>query len=322
MIRAGIKRRYIAWLDRRIPRQHSVRLDQRRIFIFPSRVGLAYLSVLLLVLLAAINFENSMAFALAFWLAALFVVAILHTYANVSGIGISVKNIEPAFCAARIQVPVVLSTHRKTGHRRVEVGWSAQDYQSIDLCPDGVQELLLSCPAVGRGWFYPERILIQSYYPLGVLCAWSWVSLDARGLVYPLPIEHPMHLTESGVGEGQLSLDSEGVDEFYDTRDYQQGDNLRHVNWKRMAKGLPAQTKLFSASADHITWLSWASFAPLEQEQRLSALCFWVLRLHEQGGVYGLRLGGEDFGPGSGWAFRNQLLEQLALYGLAGQGGD
>jgi hypothetical protein len=89
-----------------------------------------------------------------------------------------------------------------------------------------------------------------------------------------------------------------------------------------MAKGLPTQTKLFSANADHVAWLSWAAFEPLEQELRLSALCFWVLRLHEQGGIYGLRLGGQDFGPGSGLSFRNQLLEQLALYSVAERGGD
>src|SRR5690606_18853430 len=74
------------WLLRRIPPASSVRLDQRRIFIMPTRVGLAFAAALLLMLLTAINYQNSLAYGLTFLLGALFLVTILHTWRNLAGL--------------------------------------------------------------------------------------------------------------------------------------------------------------------------------------------------------------------------------------------
>src|SRR5690606_27975345 len=60
--------RWQRWLARRIPRARAVTLDQRRIFIFPTPAGLAFLGLLALLLLVAINYQNNLAFALVFFL--------------------------------------------------------------------------------------------------------------------------------------------------------------------------------------------------------------------------------------------------------------
>ena len=78
--------RWLRWLKRRIPPSSSVLLDQRRIFIIPSRTGAAFGGAVLLMLLAGINYQNSLAYGLTFFLLAVFVVAILHTYRNLAGL--------------------------------------------------------------------------------------------------------------------------------------------------------------------------------------------------------------------------------------------
>ena len=83
-----LRRRCHDWVGRRIPPAREVTLDQRRIFIFPSLTGLFFACSLLVMLLAAINFENNLSYALTFLLATLFIVATLHTYANLSGLTI------------------------------------------------------------------------------------------------------------------------------------------------------------------------------------------------------------------------------------------
>src|SRR6056297_1745037 len=85
-LRERLRARFRRWLVRRIPPARAVTLDQRRIFIFPSRVGFFFFACLLVMLVAAINYENNMSYALTFLLATLFVVAVLHTYANLSGL--------------------------------------------------------------------------------------------------------------------------------------------------------------------------------------------------------------------------------------------
>ena len=74
-IKARMRTRFREWVNRRIPPARAVTLDQRRIFIFPSRVGFFFGFCLLVMLLTAINFENNMSYALTFLLATLFVIA-------------------------------------------------------------------------------------------------------------------------------------------------------------------------------------------------------------------------------------------------------
>jgi hypothetical protein len=82
-------------------RRSTVTLDQRRIFIFPSRTGFFFGLSLLVMLVAAINYQNNMAYALTFLLANLFVVAVLHSYANLSGLTITAVGAEDGFPGQR-----------------------------------------------------------------------------------------------------------------------------------------------------------------------------------------------------------------------------
>src|SRR5690606_7042062 len=77
------------WLSRRIPPAPRVTLDHRRIFIMPTRTGATFALVLFLMLLVAINYQNSLAYGLTFLLMSLSVLGILHTYRNVSGLILS-----------------------------------------------------------------------------------------------------------------------------------------------------------------------------------------------------------------------------------------
>ena len=96
-LQTRLQARFARWVNRRIPPAREVTLDQRRIFIFPSRVGLFFAVCLFVMLLTAINFQNNLAYGLTFLLATLFVIATLHTYANLSGLTIRALRAQPAF---------------------------------------------------------------------------------------------------------------------------------------------------------------------------------------------------------------------------------
>ena len=61
------------------PEAGPVTLNRARIFILPTRQGLAYALVLFAILAGAVNYENSLAYALVFTLVGLGVVSIIHT---------------------------------------------------------------------------------------------------------------------------------------------------------------------------------------------------------------------------------------------------
>ena len=81
-----ISNRFSAWLDRRVPASPQITLSQRNVFIFPTRTGFVFSALLLLLVLGAVNYQASLVYAVAFLLGSMFLVTILYTFQNLSGL--------------------------------------------------------------------------------------------------------------------------------------------------------------------------------------------------------------------------------------------
>ena len=120
---AALQPRWQRWLARRIPAASSVTLNQRRIFIVPSATGGAFALVLLLMLLAAINYQNSLAYGLTFLLMSLFIIAILHTYRNLAGLTLRAVGANPVFVGEQgSRLGLVAESEHMVGHRVAAYG--------------------------------------------------------------------------------------------------------------------------------------------------------------------------------------------------------
>ncbi|WP_116363979.1 DUF58 domain-containing protein [Parahaliea mediterranea] len=314
--RERLRRRFGAWIKRRIPPARSVTLDQRRIFIMPSRVGVFFLLCLAVMLLTAINYENNMSYGLTFLLATLFIVAILHTYANLAGLGVHAVLARAAFAGQQTEFDLRLERGGRRPRFDLRLAWPESNEQRINLIDADSEVLRFYCPVGRRGWYHPGRLLIETTYPLGLLRCWTWVDLDLQAVVYPQPLasaELPGQAAEAGSG-GALPVP--GAEDFDGFRDYRGGDSLRHVHWKGLARGQGLQSKLYAAHAQSDRWLSWEAFAGLGTEQRLSHLCYWALDFERRREAFGLRLPGVEIAPGSGDGHRDQVLTALALHGV------
>ena len=316
-LRERARERWRRWLNRRIPPARTVTLDQRRIFIFPTRSGFFFLLTLLLMLVAAINFQNNMSFALTFLLANLFVVAVLHSFANLAGLTLHAVRAAPVFAGQRSEFEILLSRDSQRRYYAIHGGWrDSGDMATISLVDQNEVHAKLFVETGKRGWHNPGRLLLESVYPLGLLRTWTWVDLDIQALVYPRPLASgPLPSIATDKPDGS-AVPIPGSDDFYGLRDYQAGDSPRHVFWKSVAKGQPLQTKQYTAYADRSVWLDWSLFEGLPPEQRLSHLCHWVLEFDRCNEEYGLRLPGVVIEPDCGESHRQRVLRQLALYGV------
>jgi len=318
-LRERAQQRWLRWINRRIPPATSVTLDQRRIFIFPTGIGLFFLFTLLVMLIAAINYQNNMSFALTFLLANLFVVAVFHTFANLSGLTVHAVRASPVFNGQLAEYEIMVSRPKRRQYFGLRFRWGTPDVVEVNLQQHDEMPVKLFLPTQQRGWHRPGRLRLESVYPLGLLRAWTWLDLDLRALVYPRPLPSD---ALAGVASDQPDGSTQpvsGSDDFFGLRDYRKGDPLRHVFWKSVAKGQSLQSKQYAAYADRSLWLDWAQFEGLPPEQRLSHLCYWVLELDRGSEEYGLRLPGVTISPNRGEAHRQQVLKQLALWGLAEQ---
>ncbi|GAB5414100.1 MAG: DUF58 domain-containing protein [Congregibacter sp.] len=295
---------------------------------------------LLVMLVAAINYQNNMSFALTFLLANLFVVAVLHSYANLSGLEITGLGAREVFAGTPAAFALRLSARGKSGHyalrvalpapaqQRVASAWwrrlfaarSLENTQDISVLGGEQQVLRVFVPAQSRGRLRPGRILIESEYPLGLIRCWTWIDLDMQALVYPAPIA-----AGEPVGYGGEDLEgrilTSGNEEFFGIRSFRQGDSPRRVYWKAVARGQEMQSKDFASLTRESRWLQWDDFVGLAQEARLSALCFWVLDYHRRDMEFGLKIPGFELSPGSGDRHRDRALHALALFGLPGEEG-
>jgi uncharacterized protein (DUF58 family) len=311
-----LRQRWRRWQDRRLPSAARIQLDGKRIFILPSRSGVSFVIALILMLLAAINYQNSMAYALVFLLISVFVVAILHTYRNLAGLVLSGGAAPAVFAGEQARFTLRLES-LGAEHQAIAAGWSVTELQSVDIDPGHVQQIDLHCAAERRGWLRAPRILVQSSFPLGVLRAWSWVDPGQRTLVYPRPLQGELPisqtpgadpLTDSHHSAGQ------GVDDFQGLKEYQPGDSWRRMHWKAWSRGGPLLVKDFADLRGDPLCLDFAALGG-DTEQRLSRLCFWVLELSRQRAPFALHLPGQQVPLASSDEHRLACLQALALFG-------
>ncbi|WP_044874270.1 DUF58 domain-containing protein [Pseudomonas sp. LFM046] len=304
------------WLTRRIPRASQIRLNQRRIFILPSRAGAAFGLALVPMLLVAINYQNSLAYGMTFLLLSVFLVAILHTFRNLSGLSLKAAGGAPVFLGEQAHFHVTLESGGRE-HQAIAIGWPPRPLQMQDVPAQGSREVELHLPTQHRGWLRPRRLRVESRFPLGLLVAWSWVDLDQALLVYPRPLPGDLPLM-AGRGnddgdEGQHVLGA-GADDYQGLRVYQPGDSRRRLHWKAYSRGQGLLVKDFAALAGRDLWLDLGQLDG-DLEPRLGLLCHWVLQFSASGQPFGLRLGSQELAPDTGEAHREACLRALALFG-------
>ncbi len=320
-IKKGINRAIGRWLRDRIPASRSVLLDNKKLFIFPTAAGAGWLLLVLLTWLAATNYENNLVFAFACLLSSLFVVAILATFANISGITVKYVRSTPVFAGEEAIVEIVLLQQQNQSRESIRCGFARADSVLTGLAAVEEQRVHLAVQTTRRGWLNPGRLVIETTYPLGLLRAWSKLDLAVECLVYPRPVKGtPLTVNTSGRGDGPL-LSNEGADDFVGLKDYRVGESLRRIAWKQYAREQGLMAKHYADPVDEELWLDWDAFDGFDREARLSRLCAWSLELARTPNSYGLRLPGCEISPNRGEAHQQAVLRALALFEIGPQVG-
>lgn len=292
-------------------------LGTRQIYIMPNRHGLMFSVVLIALALAAVNYNNALAYLLTFLLASMAVVSLLHAQRNLLALRVSAASGDPVFAGEPAALRVCL--HNDGGARHaLRIESTGATVTAFDVPIHDTRCVALSVPTMRRGWLDCPPLTIASVYPLGITRAWSRrLSLPARCLVYPKPADAAPWQTATGTGgESPPGVMQDG-DDFSGLRVYQPGDAPARISWKTLARGQGLYTKEFRAPLAESVRLDWDDFAPHDVETRLSLLCRAVLMAEDSGLTYGLHLPGVVLEPDSGALHRHRCLEALALHEAA-----
>lgn len=309
--------RWRQWADRRCAPCDSLQLTRHNVFILPTAAGVAYGGLLVLLLLTAINYQNSLIYLLTFLLGMLYFLSIVQTFRAVAGLRITLVRAGEGFVGNEAQMLL-----------RLQAG-KGVDYPGLSIMTKGLHhplELgirkgqLRDCPMPlrldRRGPVSLPRVRIESRFPFGLLRAWTWFRPASLGLAWPRPLPAPPGTGPGGDGDGPATPRPQGGDDWLELRPYRRGDLLQRVQWKRFARSgemVTADPKSFPADP---LWIDYQQFAGYSQEQRLSFMAGQVERFHAVGRPYGLRLPGREIRPASGRRHRLQCLRTLAKHGV------
>jgi uncharacterized protein (DUF58 family) len=301
----------------------SVLLNQRRVYILPTRAGLAFCALLLVLLIGSINYNLGLGFGLTFVAGACAIVDMVQTTRNLAGLVLSPGRAPDVHAGE--DAPFELRVENPTRLARYAV-WIDFEHvpelrQAIDVPAGGSTALVLRTATRTRGWMRPPRVRLTTHFPLGLFRAWSWWQPDSRALVYPFPEQDapplPMLGRPSPDGAG-----STGSDDFAGVRSYQPGDPLRHLAWRQIARldpelGGQLVTKHFEGGTVDELVLDFDTLpAHLDVELRLARMARWVLEAEQRALPYGFILGRIRYPVALGTAHQAACLRALALYGL------
>lgn len=295
------------------PESAPIFLAQRRVYILPSKMGVYFSVMMLVMLLGAVNYNNSLAYALTFLLASVFFVAILHTYRNLLHLRIDLAHSPAVFCGDVVQVPVMLDNRHNAARYAIKLCLQGQRYVSVDVAGDQWQRTNVPLVTRQRGLHNVPRLTLETSFPLGLFRAWAYAQRDVQYWVYPTPDQFHSLPSEPSHDANRQGDRGHGADDFAGLRNYQLGDSLRHIHWKTVARGQGMHTKQFGGDQASELWLDWDSLPQLDTEARLSRLTRWVLDANAAHLNYGLRLPNAHIPLGTGLAHQQQCLQALAL---------
>ena len=318
-----IRRRLRAWFEHRLPRSDSWTLTQRNLYILPTRAGWAFAITLLVMLLASINYQLNLGYALTFLLGGAALVSMHQTHGNLRRLVLRVKAPAPVFAGEPATLEVVFDNPGAQRHG-VGLGWYEGHRGGLAFCDVAAQGsalLKLRFTPSQRGRHPLPTLLVETHFPLGLFRAWTVWRPAASALVYPAP-EQPAQPLPSGQPSGGSELRSRSGQggEFDGVRAYRRGDPLRQVVWKKVARSGELISRDTSASAAQALVLDYATAGAADAERRLSRLTAWVLAAERAGLDYGLRLPDRELASAGGELQRREALQALALWQAGGAG--
>ena len=312
-----LKTRFRTWLFRQKIESGTIVLNQRRIFILPTRQGFALAFVLVLMLLGDINYSLSLGYALTFLLAMMAVMTMVYAFRNLAHLEIRAGRVDAVFSGDTAQF--LLHFHNRSALARYQLCLTATKAGQAPLCFDvpARQNIEIAFPllATRRGWLVLGELKLHTEFPLGLFHAWSYLHFDTRCLVYPKPLPNaPLPSGNSPDGAGKHPI--AGDDDFAGLRDYVAGDALPRIAWKAFAREQGLQVKQFFAQAGEELWLDISDAPDRAEEEKLARMARWVLDAEAQGMRYGLRLPDGELPTNNGTAHRDECLRRIALFNL------
>jgi uncharacterized protein (DUF58 family) len=315
---ASLRSRLLATAERRLPALTRLKqaealpitLHRRRIYVLPTRFGLLFSAVLLVMLLGALNYNNNPALLLTCLLGAACYQSVFQAFRTLNGVELLSLHAEPCHAGDTLYFAL---TFRGAGRQRYSLRAGVDEIETLfDMEAGNDTRVRIGMPASQRGWQRSGRIRLYCEYPFGLFRVWSWLNPDFAALVYPRREDPSVPLPQANDAAAERPLRRTG-DEFAMLRDYHPSDARRSIAWKASARHDALLVKEFEQRRGREIVLDWDATSGLAHEARISRLTRWVEDAEAMHHRYQLLLSDQRIGAGLGSDHRHACLRALAL---------
>lgn len=317
-LRKRLQQRAADWARRRQgPDRLPLTLGRRRLYILPTRAGMIFAALVLTMVIAGLNYGNSLALLLAFLLAGFGLVAMHQCHRNLLGLSLLEAAAHPLFAGTAGGLRLTVENPSPLARYRIETAVQGEAAVVLDLPAQRRAHMDLPLRAARRGLQRIDRLRVSSSHPFGLFHAWTWVHAPIVVIVYPRPAGTLPLPADRGVISGARPRGAAGTDEWVGLRPFRDGDSPRQVAWKAYAREAPMLVKEYTSGGSQLRILSLEAARQPDIESRLEQLARWAVDAEAAGDLYGLELPGERIAAHRGPDHRHRCLAALALHGLS-----
>ena len=327
------RRRWMKWLDKRIPANDTIFMTLDTIFILPTGFGWSFIVMAFCLFLLGTNYQNNLMLLLCYLMLAIMLLALFYSHQNFARLALKAQRIRGFHCHQQGELPLQIIPHNQHPGKHCQgtlhLSWLLPPndtassfrntlhehtlYQAGNEALAKIDTLQVPIGISRRGKHFLPRLTIACDFPLGLYKCWTHLDIDKWVMVYPKPIEGQVNVVKQDEEGEQTSLapSKAGTADFYALTDYEVGQPLNRVAWKQVAKNGNWVVKQFTdaVSDKHIITVP-QSF---NTEEAVSILTHQVIALHQQQKTYGLKYRDIDIAPGLGQSHLSLCLDALAV---------
>jgi len=283
-----------------------------RTYIIPTLDGLKVIALNATLLVIGLVYANNYVLLFNFILFCLFLGSMFYTHFNLSGIKLESVQFPSLHVNENGTALLHFSTKNAQGHSFIRAYFKSSiieisDEKSTFPIHFGHSTTAsLSIKGIKRGKEKIQSLYIETQFPFNFFRCFTFFRIDQECYTYPERVNFNIHeeleIVETSTDEG---------DDFF-LRDYQTGDSLKRVDWKKLAQTNRWYTRQYQ-SAKPKPILLVLDKTPVEDT--LKSICFSLHALHHQNIKYGIKLKHDVLiSPENSPKHLNHCLIELARY--------
>ena len=289
-----------------------------KIFILPTREGVIFLSIGVVLFIIALAYTHNLAFSAAAVFMSIVMISAFFTNNNLSMLELrGVQGVGGESGKAELNVAVL----NKSKHQRFCLEASLAGFHSLPISLEPGEGGTLSIPLKGeRGLYRYERVTLSTKFPFGLFCSWRNYRVSGAVFIYPAfkgNLALPVFQGGDLKGGMPTSLEVEsGSEEFFGHQRYREEDSLYRLDWKAYARERGLWSKIFKDPSSPRLGIDYERIPLKNREEKLSQMAQWIDQAETLGAFYRVYIEGVDLPEewGRGMKYFRDCMEALSVW--------